>query len=66
MAMLEHLMRIIQRLRSSPPRLPPFAPPDAPDAGVRHPKLRGGPGGVLAAAVDEPEPAPVVEAISRR
>jgi len=53
--MLEHLKRIILRLRYSAGGLPPFGPPDDPDTGVRQPAWRRRPGGGSAAAVAEPD-----------
>ena len=55
--MIEHLKRIIARLRSSgawPP--PPGSLPENPDLGVREPKWRRPSGGSTAVAVVEPAP----------
>jgi hypothetical protein len=50
---LDYLKRIIGRLRAR--GLPPMNPPDDPDAGVRHPRSGGRPGGTTAVAVAEPD-----------
>jgi hypothetical protein len=53
--MLEHLKRIIARLRSSGTWLPPPGSlPEDPDIGVREPKWRRPSGGSTAVAVPEP------------
>ena len=53
--MIEHLKRIISRLRSSGTWLPPLGPPEDPAIGVREPKWRRPPGNSAAVAVAEPE-----------
>jgi hypothetical protein len=61
--MLEHLQRIIARLRDLGFFLP-TRPPENPDVGVRQPRSGRRPGGTTAAAVAEPdEPAPATRAI---
>jgi hypothetical protein len=64
--MLEHLKRLVARLRTWDD-LPPMSPPDGPDTGVRHPRGTPRSGGRLAAAVDEPDDdRAAVEAVGRR
>jgi hypothetical protein len=54
--MIEHLKRIIARLRSSGTWLPPPGSlPEDPDIGVREPRWRRPSGGTTAVAVAEPE-----------
>jgi hypothetical protein len=64
--MIEHLQRIISRLRSSGAWLPPPAtPPEDPEIGVREPKWRPPSGGSTAAAVAEPEDRRATIAVTR-
>lgn len=54
--MIEHLKRIISRLRASGDWLPPpSSPPEDPEIGVRQPNWRRPPGGSAAIAIAEPE-----------
>jgi hypothetical protein len=54
--MLEHLRRIVARLRSFGARFPPPAgPPEDPDISVREPRWRRPSGGHTAVAVVEPQ-----------
>lgn len=63
--MLEHLKRIIARLRSSG-AAPPASPPENPDVGVRQPRRGPRPGGRTAVAVAEPdEHGPAIAAVGR-
>jgi hypothetical protein len=64
--MFEYLKRIASRLRFRAGGPPPASLPDDPEAGVREPRWRRGPGGSAAVAVAEPrDPDPVVAAIGR-